>query len=121
TGYSGTVNLTSTDAAATLGGNFTFTTGAGQDNGVHLFSATLNTAGSHTITATDTVSTIPTITGTTNAMTTHGLMVTTFTPTPTGFTAAFNKPFKPQALRLYGPNLTTVEDVTLVGSKPSVG
>ena len=61
TGYTGTVHFTSTDGAATLPADYTFTTGAGADNGVHTFSATLRTVGSQTITATDTVS--GTITG----------------------------------------------------------
>ncbi len=48
TGYSGTVTFTSTDTAATLPANSTLT------NGVGVFSVTLNTDGSKTITATDT-------------------------------------------------------------------
>src|SRR5437588_1716714 len=108
-------------AGAGLPISATFTTGAGQDNGVHTFSAILNTAGKQSITATDTVSTIPTITGTSNTIVSQGLMVTSLTPIPTGFTAIFNKPFKPDALTLYGPNVHTVNDVTLVGSKGSVG
>ncbi len=59
-GYSGTVHFTSTDATATLPANSTLT------NGVGTFSATLHTAGSQTITATDTVTS--TITGTSNAI-----------------------------------------------------
>ncbi|HEX4959208.1 MAG TPA: hypothetical protein VF173_00115, partial [Thermoanaerobaculia bacterium] len=50
--YTGTVHFTSTDGAATLPSNYTFT---GGDAGVHVFSATLRTSGSRTITATDTV------------------------------------------------------------------
>ena len=53
TGYSGTVSFSSSDAQASLPGNHTFTTGAGNDNGVHTFSATLNTEGSKSITVTD--------------------------------------------------------------------
>lgn len=49
TGYSGTVHFTSTDGSATLPADTTLTNGAGT------FSATLKTAGSRTITATDTV------------------------------------------------------------------
>jgi uncharacterized repeat protein (TIGR01451 family) len=49
TGYAGTVHFTSTDGAAVLPANSTLT------NGVGTFSATLNSAGSRTITATDTV------------------------------------------------------------------
>ncbi|HJT16654.1 MAG TPA: IPT/TIG domain-containing protein, partial [Thermoanaerobaculia bacterium] len=47
TGYAGTIHFTSTDAAATLPADSTLTNGSGS------FSATLRTAGSQTITATD--------------------------------------------------------------------
>ena len=52
TGYTGTVHFTSSDGAATLPADYTFT---GGDNGVHTLSVTLKTAGSQTVTATDTV------------------------------------------------------------------
>ncbi len=52
TGYRGTVHFTSSDGQAALPSNYTFTAG---DNGVHTFSATLKTAGSQSLTATDTV------------------------------------------------------------------
>src|SRR5207245_7603428 len=55
TTFAGPVHFTSTDAQATSGSglpaDYTFTTGAGHDNGVHLFTngATLKTAGSKTV------------------------------------------------------------------------
>jgi hypothetical protein len=52
TSYSGTVHFTSTDPAAALPPDYTFTA---TDKGKHTFSVTLNTAGTQTITATDTV------------------------------------------------------------------
>ena len=53
TGYRGTVQFSSTDGAAALPANYTFQAG---DGGVHSFSGvTLKTAGSQTVTATDTV------------------------------------------------------------------
>ncbi len=52
TGYRGTVHFTSTDAQVVLPANYTFTA---SDNGVHTFSVTLKTAGTQSITATDTV------------------------------------------------------------------
>ena len=52
TGYLGTVHVTSTDGAAVLPANHAFT---GGDGGIHQFSVTLKTAGSQSITATDTV------------------------------------------------------------------
>jgi ELWxxDGT repeat protein len=50
-GYTGTVHFTSSDAKAALPANYTFTAA---DAGVHIFSATLKTAGTQSITATDT-------------------------------------------------------------------
>ena len=52
TGYTGTVAITSSDAQAVLPSNYQFTA---NDAGVHVFSVTLKTAGSQSITATDTV------------------------------------------------------------------
>ncbi len=54
TGYTGTVSFTSTDPSFSPIPNYTFTP---TDAGVHVFSGTMNTIGSQTITATDTVST----------------------------------------------------------------
>jgi FKBP-type peptidyl-prolyl cis-trans isomerase 2 len=64
TGYTGTVHFTSSDGQAVLPGNYTFTSG---DQGVHTFSATLKTAGSWSVTATDTVTS--SITGTQSGIT----------------------------------------------------
>jgi hypothetical protein len=56
--YTGTVQFTSSDPSATLPPNYTFTTGGGNDNGVHTFSGvssvTLKKAGAQTVTLTDT-------------------------------------------------------------------
>ena len=58
-GFVGTAKLTSSDAAAVLPANYTFISA---DAGVHSFSVILKTAGTRTITATDTVTS--SITGT---------------------------------------------------------
>ena len=50
-GYTGTVHLSSTDAAAVLPAAYTFTA---SDAGVHAFSVALKTAGTQSVTATDT-------------------------------------------------------------------
>ncbi len=89
TSYRGTVHLTSSDAQATLPANYTFSAG---DNGTHTFSVTLKTAGTESITATDTVT--GSITGTQSAITvnpaaTAQLVVSGFT-TPTTAGAAHN-------------------------------
>jgi hypothetical protein len=52
-GYTGTVHFTSTDPAATLPGDYTFTLA---DAGVHTFIVTLKTAGTRSVSATDSVS-----------------------------------------------------------------
>jgi sugar lactone lactonase YvrE len=49
-GFTGTVTLTSSDAKATLPAAYTFTSA---DNGVHVFTVTLNTIGTQSITATN--------------------------------------------------------------------
>src|SRR5262249_11302595 len=51
TGYVGTGHCTSTDPKAALPGDYTFTAG---DAGAHTFSASLVTAGTHSITVADT-------------------------------------------------------------------
>jgi streptogramin lyase len=52
-GYRGTVHFSSSDTQAILPADYTFLS---SDNGVHTFAVTLKTAGSQTITASDTVS-----------------------------------------------------------------
>lgn len=59
--YRGTVTFTSSDDGATLPTAYPFVAG---DNGMHVFSATLKTAGNQTVRATDTVSSSITGTGT---------------------------------------------------------
>ena len=51
TGYTGTVRFTSSDSAASLPANYAFVAG---DNGTRTFTAVLKTAGTRSITATDT-------------------------------------------------------------------
>ena len=81
TGYTGTVHFTSTDGAATLPLNYTFT---GADAGTHSFPGgfTLRTPGSHVITVTDVAA--ATITGS------KGVRVGP--PTPTGLVATSVSP-----------------------------
>jgi hypothetical protein len=70
TGYSGTVHFRTSAASASLPANYTFSSA---NAGVHTFSATLNTSGTQSITATDTVTT--SITGSqTNIDVTDGRM-----------------------------------------------
>ena len=74
TGYLGTVHFTSSDGAAVLPANYTFVAG---DNGTHTFSVTLKTAGSQSITATDTAT--GTITGTQSGISVNVGPATTLT------------------------------------------
>jgi predicted RNA methylase len=71
TGYGGTVHFTSSDVQATLPANSTLSGGTGT------FSATLKTAGSQTITATDTASS--SISGTSAAIAVHAAAATHLT------------------------------------------
>jgi len=80
TGYSGTVHFTSTDPQASLPADGTLT------NGTKTFSATLKTAGSQTITATDTVNS--SITGTSNPVTVNGAAVAQLSVTAPSTTTA---------------------------------
>ncbi len=93
TAYGGTVTFSSsTDSLATFTPtSHTLTGGQG------IFSATLNTAGSNTITATDTGG----VTGTSAAIATRGLIVTGLTGSATGFAVTFNKAYDPTTLSLY--------------------
>ncbi len=123
TGYRGTVHFTSSDTRAMLPANYTFTA---TDNGTHNFMATLNTQGTQSITATDTVT--ASITGTQS-----GIMVqlsgTTIIDFSNGFanhgnltangSASF--PTTPAVLRLTdggGGEAASVFDNTVVGPGP---
>ena len=118
--YAGVVHFTSSDSGAALPANSTLVSGVGG------FSATLATAGTQTLTATDTVqnSGFNAITGTTGGIVTRGLVVTSFTPTAGGFTITFDKPFNPSTVNLFTttglPNdvllATTNTQVSLRGS-----
>ncbi len=78
TGYLGIAHFTSTDGAAVLPANYTFLVG---DAGVHIFSVTLKTSGSQTLTTTDTVT--GSITGTSGTVTVNAAAATHFTVTAT--------------------------------------
>jgi hypothetical protein len=108
TSYVGRIHFTSTDPFAILPDDSTLPGGAG------IFTATFKSSGTQTITVTDKI-TDPPIKGT-SVTVAPALLVTSFTPTPTGFTVGFNKPFIPDALTLYGVGLNTVQDVMLVGA-----
>jgi hypothetical protein len=111
TGYSGTVHFSSS-AAAVLPANSTLSNGTGT------FQATLNTTGNQTITATDTAN--GSVAGTSPLITVRGLIVTGFTPTATGFTLTFSKPFvnsSSSPINLYDSSQAGFgpPDVTVIG------
>ncbi len=119
TGYRGTMDVTSTDPASpSLFGSYQFTSA---DSGVHNFSVALASGGTQFITATDLISANPLITGTSAGVSVRGLIVSNFTPTPTGFTVAFNKAVMPTDLFLYNANNTTRVDVTMSGGSSTFG
>jgi hypothetical protein len=91
--YNGAVHFTSSDSLALLPADATLTNGAGT------FTATMRTAGSQTITATDTLHLDEV--GRSNPIAAQGFVVSSFTRTPTGFTATFDKPFNPAVINLY--------------------
>ena len=114
--YASTVKLQANDPlTTTLISSYQFTTGPGGDDGIHTFSVTLKNAGTEMVQAVDTVSTNPIIQGFSKSITTNGLQVSAFTPTPTGFIATFNKAFLPADLTLYSQNKNVVMDVALAG------
>ena len=76
TGYTGTVALTSTDPHAVLPASYTFTA---TDAGKHSFAVTLDTAGTQSITATDTATS--SITGTESGITVQAAAAKTLTVT----------------------------------------
>jgi hypothetical protein len=118
TNYGGKVHFTSSDAHGVLPAD------AALSGGVGVFSITLTSAGSQTITASDTVSTNPAIIGTSNAIVTQGLTVTSLAPTATGFTVTFSKPIVASDISLYGGTIANpIQNVTLIGknSGPNFG
>jgi autotransporter-associated beta strand protein len=114
TNYTGTITLSSSDAAASFASNPVAFTGG--DLGIHTFSTTLNTPGSQTITVKDTSNN--TINGTSSAITTRGLEVSSVTVMPYGFNITFNKAFNASVLNLYdgGSNLLGPSDLVLTGA-----
>jgi hypothetical protein len=74
TGYTGTVHFTSSDPKAMLPANYTFLSG---DHGTHTFSASLNTTGLQSLTATDVAS--GTIQGTQTGITVTGASIIVIT------------------------------------------
>src|SRR5262249_37685415 len=102
-----TVQFSGGGAGASLPADYPFTTGAGNDNGVHTFSATLVTVGSQTITATDSVT--GTITG--NAVVSVGKASTT-----TAVTSSLNPAINGQSV-----TLTATISVTSPGSGTPTG
>jgi hypothetical protein len=120
TGYRGTVHFTSSDGQAGLPMDYTFTAA---DNGVHTFMATLKTAGTQSITATDTAE--ASVTGTqggivVNPAATSVLRVTDF-PSPT--TAGTLGAVLVTALDAYGnvtPGYTGTVDLTSTDSQAAL-
>jgi Calx-beta domain/Domain of unknown function (DUF4214)/WD40-like Beta Propeller Repeat len=121
TGYTGTVHFTSSDGQAVLPGNSTLT------NGVGTFGATLKTAGSQTITATDIANSA--LTGTSNTITVTPAAATHFTVSAPGsatagsafnFTVTAQDPFNNTATGYTGTVHFTSSDGQAVVSANSI-
>jgi hypothetical protein len=96
--YRGTVAFTSSDPRAVRPANYTFTAA---DNGVHTFTFTLKTAGTRTITATDTVN--ATITGTLSSILVNPNVTTTLAISGlSSVTAGAPRSFSVRATDAYG-------------------
>ncbi len=111
--FTGTVHFSSSDSQAVLPADATLT------NGVGIFSVTLNTVGSQTITVDDLVNANIAATSSpisVNANAAPNFVVTSLTPTSTGFTATFNEPFNPGTISLYDmAGVGGPDDMTLTG------
>ncbi|MGO9598661.1 MAG: DUF4082 domain-containing protein, partial [Isosphaeraceae bacterium] len=101
TGYTGTVHFSSSDVQAGLPANYTFTAA---DNGTHTFSVTLKTAGSQTVTATDTVTS--SITGSATVAVSPAAASTLVVTAPTSATAGAAFSVTVTAKDLYGNTAT---------------
>ena len=103
TGYRGKVHFTSSDPAAVLPADYTFTAA---DAGTHTFSVTLKTAGARSVTATDTAT--ASITGSQSAIVVNPAAATHLAvsgiPSPTVVGVAHNVTVK--ALDVYGNTVT---------------
>jgi hypothetical protein len=109
TGYTGTVKFSSSAPKVILPANYTFTAG---DAGVHNFSATLRSAGSQSITVTDTI--IGTFSGTQSGITVnptvpHHFSISRF-PSPTTAGASFT--FRVTVQDYYSNTVNTVPGFT---------
>src|SRR5262249_18314297 len=88
------------------------------DKGVHTLSAVLSTSGTQNVTAMDLANNMVGVSG---PIAVRGLVVTSLTATPTGFTATFSKPFvnsSTSPLNLYDAASGNygAADVSLMGS-----
>jgi hypothetical protein len=98
TGYTGTVHFASTDAQSTLPADYTFTA---DDQGTHTFAAALKTAGTQSLTATDTSTT--SVTGTESGISVSPAAASQFRVTaPAGSTAGSAFSVTVTALDAYG-------------------
>jgi hypothetical protein len=99
TSYTGTVHFSSSDGQAGLPADYTFTAA---DAGVHTFSATLKTAGTQALTATDTTS--ASVTGSESGITVHAGAASMFLVAgfPASTTAGVAGSFTVTARDLYG-------------------
>jgi hypothetical protein len=122
TNYLGTVHFTSSDGQAVLPGDYPFVSG---DHGVHSFTVTLKTAGSRTVTVTDTASSSTTGSGTVNVSpAAASKLAFSQQPTNVGTGAVITPAVTVWVLDAYGNlvNSDNTDQVTLaIGSNPGGG
>lgn len=103
-GYTGTVHFTSSDGLATLPADYSFAIG---DHGTHTLNATLRSAGTQTITATDTV---------TGAITGNvAVIVRALPPTIVGISPSVGLPVGGNSVTITGANFQTGAAVAFGG------
>jgi hypothetical protein len=122
TNYLGTIHFTSSDPAAVVPGNYTFTAA---DKGVHTFTATLKTAGGETITGTDVANSATTGSGAiTITPAAASKLVFGQQPTDTVAGVAISPAVTVRELDAYG-NLVTSDNATqitvAIGANPAAG
>ncbi len=117
TGYTGTVHIASSDGQATLPADYTFTAA---DQGVHIFSVTLKTDGSQSISVADTVTT--TVKGSATVTVTPASAASIAVVSGGGQSETVNTAFAgPLVARILDPYGNAVPGVTVTFVDPAAG
>jgi hypothetical protein len=104
TGYTGTVHFTSTDTQAALPADYTFTAA---DAGAHVFTTTLKTAGTRSVTTTDTANSALKTTQANMVVAAAAMTHFKLFPFPNSWTAGVAQSFTVLAQDAYGNNVSS--------------